>query len=198
MDFRKELELMRQNYAKKPLKHPYLPRPAWLHNDDPLSALWMEKKELISHGTVYYAYVVQANNMLFHVYPPADCPANLLWSSDEKISENPLFLRDLAGQLYAYKGRPAQDIPEEWREIARVITDEYDRSAFSFSVNGGDTPMQMYFIANMVFRNHIPCGLLRSSLLPVLAVLDQCRSVLILPKRYWSKEFKSAWVKKML
>lgn len=198
MDFKKELEAMRASYAQKPKKFLYLPRPAWINGGDPLSALWNEKKMLLAEGKVYYAYIVQANNMLFHVYPPMDCPANLIWSADGAVDENPLLLRDLAEQLYAYKGQRPQDVPEEWRQIARALTDEYDRSAFSFTITPEDTAVNVRFLANMVFRNHIPCGVLRSSLLPVLAVPDKCRSILILPKKYWSKEFKAAWVKRQL
>lgn len=36
-------------------------------------------------------------------------------------------------------------------------------------------------------------GVLRGSVLPIIACPDVCDSVLIFPSEYWSEEFKTGW-----
>ena len=83
-------------------------------------------------------------------------------------------------------------MPDEWKEVARVITDEYDRSDFTFSVRLDGKPVEYHMIPTMIYRKLLPKGKLCGNLLPVFTV-PGCKQVLILPKKYWTKAFKEAW-----
>lgn len=195
MDFYAQLEQMRANYAANPKKNEFLMRPSWMGFGDELGVIFKEKKQLLSEGVICYAAVVQANDMLFR-WAFGDLPANLIYSPDEAVCRDPELLYQLAQQLFSYKDVPLEQVPESWREVARVITDERDRSSFAFrAVTADGFAVNTYFNANMIFRKHLPGMVLHSGLLPVLACPGKCTSVLVLPKQYWTAEFKEVWRK---
>lgn len=192
MNYQAELEKMRANYAKNPLKDINLHRPWWILYDDEMARIYEEKKKLVQYGQIYYAHLVQANNHLFRAFPPFDYPAQLLYSTDPAIECDPLLLQEVSLALYSYKNSDEKP-PEEWKEMVRVIEDERDRTVFSF-----DCPMKSgTFWATMqpmmVFRRHLPGRVLKGGLLPILACPAKCQSILILPKEYWTENFTNAW-----
>ena len=196
MNFKAELEQMRANYAARPLKRLRLPRPAWLTDSDPLSEIYFEKDRLLREGAVYYAHVVQANTLLFRALPQVDCPASLIFSIDDAAAETPQLLRITAKRIFSYKGKPPEEIPEEWRTVAASITDEHDRSTHTFMISAGvGAGLTVRLNANMIFRRLLPRARLCGSLLPVLALPAHCNSLMILPRKYWTKSFRRAWIK---
>lgn len=195
MNFKTELEQMRANYASRPLKRLRLPRPAWLTESDSLSEIYRDRERLLREGTVYYAHVVQANTLLFRALPQVDCPANLIFSIDGAVEEMPQLLSITAKRLFSYKGKAPEEIPEEWRAIAAAITNEHDRSVHTFVISAGvGAGLTVRFNSNMIFRRLLPRARLCGSLIPVLALPAHCNSLLILPRRYWSKNFRRAWI----
>ena len=190
--FINELQQMRENYKKKPLKDIKLSRPQWLDSQDPMSEIYVRKSELLQRGEIVYASIVQANEILFKRVPSLDCPAHIVYSSDSYFFENPEELYEIATQIYGYKGQSPDRVDDEWKEVAEVITDEYDRTDFRFSLNRDGRPVECRMIPAMVYRKLLPKKKLCGTLLPVLSVPD-CKQVLILPEKYWSKEFKKAW-----
>lgn len=198
MDFEKELEAMRANYAKRPLRYEKLPQPKWLTEDDGLYTLYRDKEMLFSCGTVYYAYVVQANIMLFKPFPRCDLPANIIFSVDSAIRKNPMLLQPMARYLFHYKDKSDNNLRDEYKEILRLIRDERDRSSIRFQpFLKQEIGNEMIFSSIMVFRKHLPQGVLKGSLLPILAAPDHSEAVMILPKRYWTKAFKRAWLSEL-
>lgn len=187
--YRDELMQMRENYREKPMKDIRLSRPIWLTSADPMSEIYSKKKVLLQQGDITYANIVQANTLLFHSLPPYDYPAQIVYSTDPYIAENPRKLSDIAWKFYRYKSEAEDKIPPEWRDIARVIKDEYDRSDFSFSIDS----VEYHMIPVMIYRKLLPKRKLCGNLLPVLTV-PECKQVLILPKKYWTQEFTEAWV----
>ncbi len=190
--FRNELQKMREDYKKNPLKDIKLSRPQWLDEKDPMSEIYARKSELLQRGVIIYASIVQANENLFKRFPSLDCPAHIVYSSDSYFFENPEGLYEIATQIYGYKGQSPDRVDDEWRKVAEVITDEYDRTDFSFSFNQDGRSVECRMIPTMVYRKLLPKKKLCGTLLPVLSVPD-CKQVLILPEKYWSKEFKKAW-----
>ena len=189
-----ELYVMQNNYMNKPLRNIHLSRPAWLNSKDPMSEIYSKKSMLLQQGKVIYAHIVQANTILFHAFPPYDCPAQIVYSTDPYVAENPDILSDIAWKLYNYKNAPEEQIPSEWKEIARVIADEYDRSDFTFSMEFGGNSVEFHMIPTMIYRKLLPKRKLCGSLLPVLTV-SGCKQILVLPKQYWTKKFTEFWVK---
>lgn len=176
-------------------KHPAtlrLPHPKWLTDRDALSAVYDEEAELLSRGGVCWGCIVQANEILFRLTPHVDCPADIICSADPRVAKDPGILRRIAYELFAYKDKPLDQVPQAWREAARIITDELDRSALAFTIDYQGQPLHFRFLPIMVFRRHLPGRTLTGSLLPILTA-PGCRSALILPKRYWHRDFTALW-----
>lgn len=193
MDFQKELKEMRANYKAHSLKDIFLKWPQWMRVHHPYAAIFHEKQELLKRGEIYYAYIVQANDILFRFFPHTNHPAHFLYSTSITAAENPYILANTGMMLYSYKNQG--DVPEEWREIVDVITDEYDPTPFAFLVpTKSGANIDMHFLPAMIFRKLIPSGVVKSSIVPILALPDKCKSIMILPKRYWTKAFKKAWL----
>ena len=192
--FKTELLQMRENYKRKPLHNVWLPHPYWLTYDDPMSEIYFKKASILQEGKIVYAQIVQANVILFRNFPHSDCPANLLLSTDDYINENPEMLYSVATELFSYKNKPLEQVPEQWREVAWSITNELDRKSFNFSMNLDNRQVEGRMIANMIFRRFLPRRRLCGGILPVL-VAPNCNHVLVLPKRYWTKNFKEKWVR---
>jgi hypothetical protein len=65
MNYKKNLDEMRQKYRENPIKYKYLLRPLWLNESDGLSKLYDDKNIILEYGEIYYARLVQANVILF-------------------------------------------------------------------------------------------------------------------------------------
>lgn len=191
--FEEELYQMRKKYRSKPLVDIKLNRPVWLNAKDPMFDIYYEKSTLLQQGKIVYAKIVQANNILFKRFPSLDCPAQIIYSTDSFFDKNPEILYDVARRVYSYKGKALDLVPDEWKEVARVITDEYDRTSFSFTLNIDGHSYEIFMISTMVYRKLLPKSKLCGNILPIL-IAPNCKQVLILPRKYWSKKFKKEWV----
>lgn len=189
-----ELLRMRENYKKNRLKDIKLSRPSWLTSGDPMSEIYSEKSILLQQGEIVYAHIVQANTILFKRFPLLDCPAHIVYSTNPYFEEHPEELRNIACEIFSYKDKDLNTVPGEWKEVAKVITDECDRTDFTFSFKVDGKSLECCLIPTMIYRKLLPKGKLCGSLLPVLTLPD-CKQVVILPKKYWTKEFKQGWVK---
>ena len=194
MELKEELEKMQSRYGKNRMRDISLKYPAWMTSKDPMSSVFQEKAHLLQYGTVCFAHIVQANTILFGRIPNVDCPAHIVYTLDPCAAQEPGILRELARQLYQYKYMPPEKIPDRWRETARVIADEYDRTGFTFPVEHQGKTVQMHMIPTMIFRKLLPKRMLCGGYLPILAC-DDCKAVMVLPRRYWSKDFKQSWVR---
>lgn len=195
--YREELCQMRENYKNDPPSDIKLRPPKWLNPEDPMYELFLKKSTLLQQGEITYASIVQANTILFRRYPPLNCPAHIIFPSDSHREENPEVLFDIAWRIYGYKGKPPDDIPNEWKEIARVVTDEYDRTGFTISLEADGCSREYRMIPTMIYRKLLPKRKLCGNLLPVLRVAD-CKQIFILPKQYWTKAFRKVWTKGMI
>lgn len=194
MNFYEELLQMREKYRSNPLDDIKLNRPQWLDATDPMSEIYENKSLLLQKGEIIYARIVQANSILFRSFPPFDCPAHIVYSTAPHTMDQPDLLEKIAWGIYSYKGQDIDSVPDEWKDLARVITDEYDRSDFSFSLNVNDKSAEYRMIPTMIYRKLLPKRKLCGSLLPVLA-MPESKQVLIVPKQYWTKAFTKAWTK---
>ncbi len=193
LDLYEELLQMRENYKINPLKDIKLRRPFWLDSNDPMFEIYSKKSLLLQQGKIVYAHIVQANTILFNRFPPFDCPAHIVYSAEPYFMKHPEGLQDISWKIYGYKGQELDTIPDEWKEVARVITDEYDRSDFNFSLNVNGQTIEYNLIPTMIYRKLIPKGKLCTNIFPVFTMPD-CKQVVILPKKYWTKKFTKAWI----
>lgn len=193
------LDVMRANYRENIITSKSLPRPLWirLHKKDALNVVYRDKDIVFQNGQIYYAYLVQANEMLFEKGNKLDLPANILYSTHPIAEKFPEFLMDIGREMFYYKGKPEEEIPEPLREVVRIITDELDRSSVDFSISMPDPEnpdktidnIDVHFCSVIVFHKDIPNQVLQGSYLPVIAAPSLSPAVLILPKEYWTAPF---------
>lgn len=192
--YKDELYQMESNYKNNPLKNLNLTRPDWLDFHDPMSRMYEEKATILQQGKITYACIVQANNVLFRRFPSWDCPARIVYSTDLYSEVNPQQLYSIASKIFSYKDQPEDNIPDEWKDIARAITDERDRTDFTFSLDTNGKSTEYCTIPTIIHRKLLPKKKLCGNILPILTT-PECSQILILPKKYWTKNFTEAWVK---
>ncbi|HBB71022.1 MAG TPA: hypothetical protein DCZ71_00235 [Ruminococcus sp.] len=193
------LDVMRANYHEAPVTSKSLPKPLWirLHRKDALNVVYRDKDTVFSKGEIYYGCIVQANEMLFQKGNNLDLPANVIYSTHPIAEEYPGFLRGICHEIFSYKGKPAEEVPVEYREIVRIITDEVDRSDAMLTVSMPHPEddsrtvenIDLHFCSVIVFHKDIPGGCLQGSYLPVIAAPELSPAVLILPKEYWTAPY---------
>lgn len=193
MNFKLEIEKMREKFYSSRPNNIRLHRPWWMFADDELSKIYKDKKVLLQQGKIYYACLMQANTKLFQKFPPFDYPAQIVYSTASEADENPLLLKDRIEEIYSYKYSDDTP-PEQWKEVVENIRNEKDRTAFSIECNSDSTKIVAKMQTIMIFRKHLPTGVLYGSILPVIACPDACDSVIVLPSEYWSDEFKEHWL----
>ena len=194
MDFKLEIQNMRNCFEHHRNDQIRVHRPWWMFADEELSTLYSDKTTLLQQGKVYYACLLQANTKLFQKFPPFDYPAQIVFSTSPVMDENPYVLMDVVDKLYSYKYSDKAP-PTEWIEIVENIRDEKDRTSFSFSCCSHGTEFVAKMQTIMIFRKHLPTGILKSGILPVIACPEVCGSALVLPSEYWSGEFTEVWQK---
>ena len=69
-----------------------------------------------------------------------------MYSLDPYFMEQPDVLQDIAWGIYSYKGQDLNSVPDEWKEVARVITDEYDRTDFTFTLSSNGRSVEYHMI----------------------------------------------------
>lgn len=193
------LDVMRANYRENIITSKSLPKPLWirLHKNDKLNVVYRDKDIVFQKGQIYYAYLVQANEMLFQKGSNLNLPANVLYSTHPIAEKYPEFLMDIGREMFYYKGKSENEVPERLREVVRIITDELDRSSVDFTVSMPDPEnsekkiddIDVHFCSVIVFYKDIPNGFLQGSYLPVIAAPELSPAVLILPKEYWTSPF---------
>ena len=188
--FWEELENTRRRFLRKRGTCPRLPRPKWMERD-PLFHLHFDAPLLWDWGKVYYGHILQAEEPLYRWGFKRSGAVTLLYSPDEVINRNPWMLRELCETLYAMKQQPLEEAPANMRPILECLRAEDDRRSFvtHFTLEKGQE-VSVVLVTTALFRRHIPRGKLSCKLLPVLAAPGRASSVLILPKKYWSKGFK--------
>lgn len=201
-DIFNELQEMRKNLAEdRPVKKIRLPVMHWLRKD-PLGDIYNSADTLLNEGNVYYGVVVQANELLFKRFNIYDCPMNVIYSTSNFFNKHPDMLHTAAHYIYSFKN--TDEAPPEIKKVVNSVTDEYERLIDS-PVDMKDIPVlnflpelnntTAYFTTVMVFRKHIPKGYIKGWLVPIIAMDRKPHSVMVLPKKYWSKGFiENYWI----
>jgi hypothetical protein len=164
------------------------PRPAWMASSDPLGEVFAQQRRLLAEGQVVWGALVQANRQLFSA-GSSDCPALVIHSPDPHFNERPRELALIAQKFFQFKGSTPTD--PTLRAVAQRVTDEMDRSlGFSLPPVFSRRPLQS--CAVMVFRRHLPRGVLTSPILPLLTH-PSTPAVMILPAQFWPPGFLTPW-----
>jgi len=158
-------------------------KPDWLEPFDQLSEVFERQPLLLTEGHIVWAALVQANKLLFK--PGSDnCPAQLVYSLDEYFDSHPSELQQVARAYMSFKGVELED--PELRAFARLITDELRRS-LSVVLPRVFSSREVRSSTFMVFRNHLPNGVLSFSRFPIL-VHPSTSAALMVPFEFWPIE----------
>ena len=198
MDFLKELTEMRASFEQK--RKIYLPSPPkWLDKSDGLISVYEQKDILSTKGRVYYAYVIQANTSLFDRNAANIAPASIIYNLSKTSEINPNSLRPFGKYLYMCKEKPAEEIYDWLSRAVEILKDGTDRSVLEIKASETEHfDMDMKFLPVIVFASHLPAYSLCGNIIPIVAAPEYCDSAAVLHSAYWSKDFKTAWIKKEL
>lgn len=167
-------------------------KPIWLSRNpnDKLAVHFKHINQLLTDGVVVWAYLIQANSMLFEA-GPWDLPGEVVYSLEDAQRATPQSLQRVARQLGSLKGtRPKT--PDLFR-IAEYLTDELIR-VFGLPVPDSVSPDIKCRISTTYFvRKHLPQKRLCNPLLPFLVHPTNPHIATSLPARYWPKDFLKAW-----
>lgn len=162
--------------------------PRWMKTQDPLFGFFDQQQLLLKEGRIAWGALIQANNLLFSP-GTEDCPAQLVWSVDPYFDARPQELRVIGRRIFQLKNTKPSD-PQE-RKLAEQITDESTRS---LGWKLPDTLIDRNVVSTtfMVFRKHIPNGVLSASCFPILTH-PSTQFVMIVPFELWPIELIILW-----
>ncbi len=172
-DFKAELEKLRAAYAadNNPDKN-RIPKMRFK------SAAPYFDFSVLKSGRIYYAYLVEANDMLFtpirnNTYDVL--PAVFVYSTDPHFEEHPYDLQPIAEKLF--EDRANNILKNESEYFSNVKVDG--------KLTDG---REVYMTTVMVNRAHLPLGHISGNLLPLIADPLNCTSAFIVDVNYWSED----------
>jgi hypothetical protein len=184
------IEAIRDNLGAPPRQFGWLAsrynrpsRPLWLTRSDPLCEQYRASELLLTHGSVVWGALIQANELLFK-WGPSDSPAMVLFAPDESMDAHPAWLATVAVELYSLKGASADD-PEE-RNYGAMLADEMERAlgwTVPARISGGKLLKSTSIV---VCRRHLPRGVLSENIFPLL-IHEDTPAAMIVPSRYWPR-----------
>lgn len=166
------------------------PMPDWMGDrpGDALREAIAKQGLLLTEGHVAWGAIVQANKLLF-APGNSDCPAQLLHSLDPHFDARPHQLGQVAERMYELKSTKQTDPRLQF--VAERVTNEKDR-AMNWRLPEDLTARDVRASIVMVFRKHLPNGVLKQRLLPVLTH-PSTEALLIVPFEFWPAEMIALW-----
>jgi hypothetical protein len=185
--------LKKTEYEKSSHNDLSLTPPSWFEaSDEPrFEPLFRDEPLLYTEGKIVEAHLVQANSMLFEPGDFEACPAVIVFSDDPYFEQHPDELAKVGHALYAYKNSEV-DIPE-LRPFVAQITDEratYWSRELPHQITQG---RRVYFSVILVFRKHLPSGILMASRFPILIAPEHTPATMVLPCQFWDDEYCTNW-----
>lgn len=169
------------------------PCPDWIKPSEPLYEILKQQQLLLTQGTIVWAALVQANNLLFSP-GDVDCPAQLVYSRDPCFDSRPQELSAIASAIFKLKNTAPSDPAE--KAMADRVTDEMDRT-MGWRLPDLLTDKEVFSATFMVFRRHIPNGVLAAGFFPIL-VHPSTQAVMIVPFEFWPIELIILWKERKL
>jgi hypothetical protein len=141
----------------------------------------------IREAELAVASLVMANHALFDRASRDDLPGVVVATLDPQLKRDPGRLAHIASQLYATKGKPADRVSPELRQISAVLTDESGRfNPFKIptSICGNDAT---WLSSCWFFREQLVGGVIDRRIFPVLAQRADPRPARSIPKLQWCR-----------
>lgn len=164
--------------------------PTWMPRNDGLRIVYAEQDRLLRHGSVSWAWLVQANNQMF-APGPHDHAALVVLPAAAGLVVPVTRLAAVAQRVYELKNTTPGDPAE--RELAKLVSDEMRRSLGWRVPHAVAGPVALTLTACMLFRSALPDGWVRRSLMPMLSH-PETDVVLPVPLRYWPQAYVQWWM----
>jgi hypothetical protein len=185
---RSSFKQQQQRLTERSFKAIRADNPSWMEDSDPLTEIGKQQWLLHSEGNIVWAALVQANKLLFKPGKD-DCPALLVYSPDPHFDARPHELRAIASAIFTLKNTTPPD--QETRRIAQMVSDEMDRG-MTCDLPAALTDKAVRSAAFMVFRKHIPNGVLDVAMFPILTH-PATAATMIVPFEFWPKQLIILW-----
>ncbi|HEY6096338.1 MAG TPA: hypothetical protein VIU93_15465 [Gallionellaceae bacterium] len=185
---RSAYELAQKRFNPQILASVSAPTPPWMDKRDALNEILRQQSLLLQEGKIVWGALIQANKLLFSPGRD-DCPALLVYSADPYFDSRPQELRQIGHSIFSLK----DTIPDhpELEEVAQLVSDKMDRS-MNFRLPHVLSNREIRAAAFMVFRKHIPTGVLTAGTFPIL-IHPSTDAVMIVPCEFWPIELIVLW-----
>lgn len=177
------------NLDKADLAYLQVMPPSWM-KDDVLYEQLNQLATLYKTGKVVWAYIVQANVMLFSADDVYSCPAEIVYDPTGRTPVT--YLAEIARELYALKHTTPDSNEPEIVEYAKHITDESTRMV-GFDIPSSITPLPLKSTTMFIWRLHLPNGVLHKPAFPIL-ISDKTEAVTVLPAKFWDQNYYHEWM----
>lgn len=177
IDYQKELETVRTNFAADTN-----PKKNRIAIEEFYGSKPFYDFSVIESGKIYYAYLVEANSLLFRskMFAMLTHPAVVIYSTEEYFEKNPMALSKLAHFLFESKNAA------NW--AGKVLNDELNYfSNLQVPMEWTDGH-EVYMTTIMIYRKHLPLGYLSDSLLPIVADPQSATASFVVDVKYWPKQ----------
>lgn len=162
--------------------------PSWMKDSDGLMEVLRQQSLLLAQGQIVWGGLIQANKLLF-TPGQDDCPALLVYSADRYFDAHPDELRAVGRQMFALKDtNPADPV---LKAAALKVSDEAARD-LGFRLPAVFSEREISAATFMVFRRHIPQGVLTAGLFPILTH-PSTPAVMIVPSDFWPLDLLVMW-----
>lgn len=188
MELKFDREIEFANLDRADLAYLQMMPPKWM-KDDVLYEQMNQLAKLYKTGKVVWAYIVQANKMLWTSDQAYSCPAEILYDPTGRTPVS--YLAEIAHELYTFKNTIPDTDDIEISKYAEHITDEHTRM-LGFDIPNSITPLPLKSTSIFVWRLHLPNGILQSSF-PIL-ISDETAEVTVLPAKFWEKAYYDGWI----
>lgn len=162
--------------------------PRWMKEDDGLYEILRQQTRLLTEGSIVWGTLIQANSQMFEP-GNTDCPGLMVYSTDPYFDAHPRELLVTGRKIFSIKGTQPTD--PALKAVADLVTDEMDRS-MGFKLPAVFSDKQLSAAAFMVFRNHIPRGVLSCGMFPVLTH-PSTQALMIVPFEFWTMDMIMIW-----
>lgn len=173
-------------------KQLYTAIPAWCTSQqaNTLYNYFGQIPTLLKKGFKIKARIVQANHLLFDANETANCPAEIVFDLQNRLTYEDL--RAITEYLYSLRSRTPETLTIKERRYADHLNNEVERS-FSHQLSDDLLGYPVYISSIFVDRTYLPTRALTLNNLEILLNPDITRYVMVYPCILWESETIKHW-----
>lgn len=165
-------------------------RPNWLlqKTNDNLNLIYDNFENFYNNGEIYLSCILRANSALFRQIN-GDRPAQMLYTNDDYFYSHPEELLKISDNLYNIKKNNSYECNED-DELYKILNDDYYRPLNVKIPLDITNNHDVWVTSIMMIKEHIPFHKISNFFYPLLVLKDVSVGGMIVPKWYWSKNFR--------